>query len=180
MMNLFCHEVSNKIRCLLVACLALMTSTYVNGQQATTVLPNNASYSNKVSPQGALRYQRGFYLITPSEMSNSGVTGGMNINSIGFTIGRAQNDTTKGRFKVYLQNTTDLVSRADTGWNTVSASTNEYYALGLFPGRYEWQVRANCSGSSAFTSSVFPMMNSQVVTIHITSTLLPFQQIQQH
>ena len=127
----------------------------VFSQQATTVLPNNASYSNRSGPQGALRYQREFYLVTPAEMSNSGISSGMNINSIGFTIGRAQNDTTKGQFRVYLQNTTDLASRADTGWNTLAAATNEFDAAGLFPGRYEWQVRANCSGSSAFTPSVF-------------------------
>lgn len=154
MMNLFCHEVSNKIRSFLLAGCILLAG-YANGQQTTTVLPNNASYSNKSGPQGALRYQRGFYLVTPAEMTSSGIATGMNINSIGFTIGRAQNDTTQGKFRLYLQNTTDLVSRADTGWNTWSASTNQYYTLGLFPGRYEWQVRANCSGSSAFTSSVF-------------------------
>ncbi len=153
MINLFCHEVSNKIRSLLLAGCILLAG-YVQGQQ-TTILPNNSSYSNKSGPQGALRYQRGFYLVTPAEMNSSGITSGMNINSIGFTIGRAQSDTTKGQFKLYLQNTTDLVSRADTGWNTLNAITNEYDATGLFPGRYEWQVKANCSGSSAFTSSVF-------------------------
>jgi len=154
MMNLFCHEVSNKIRASLLVCCILVAG-FVQGQQTTTVLPNNASYSNKSAPQGMLRYQRGFYLVTPAEMSSSGITAGMNINSIGFTIGRAQNDTTKGQFRLFLQNTMDQVSRADTGWNNLSATTNEYHATGLFPGRYEWQVRANCSTSSAFTSSVF-------------------------
>lgn len=154
MIKLFYHEVSNKIRSLLLVSSILITG-YANGQQSTTILPNNASYSNKVAPQGALRYQRGFYLVTPAEMNASGITSGMNINSIGFTIGRAQNDTTKGQFKLYLQNTSDLVSRADTGWNSVTATTNEYYASSLFPGRYEWQVKANCSVGSTFTSSVF-------------------------
>ncbi len=154
MINLFCHEVSNKVRSFLLLCFILLTGAYANGQ-STTVLPNNASYSNKTSPQGALRYQRGFYLVTPAEMNSSGITSGMNINSIGFTIGSAQGDTTHGRFRLFLQNSTDVVSRADTGWNTVSSTTNEYNATGLFPGNYEWQVRANCASSSAFTSSVF-------------------------
>lgn len=154
MMNLFCHEVSNKVRSFLLLCFILLTGAYANGQ-STTVLPNNASYSNKTSPQGALRYQRGFYLVTPAEMNSSGITTGMNINSIGFTMGSAQGDTTHGRFRLYLQNSTDVVSRADTGWNTVSSATNEYNATGLFPGNYEWQVRANCAASSVFTSSVF-------------------------
>ncbi len=154
MMNQFCHEVSNKVRSFLLLCFILLSGAYANAQ-STTILPNNASYSNKTSPQGALRYQRGFYLVTPAEMSSSGITTGMNINSIGFTIGSAQVDTTHGRFRVYLQNSADVVSRADTGWNTFSASTNQYNATGLFPGNYEWQVKANCASSSAFTSSIF-------------------------
>jgi hypothetical protein len=124
---------SYKIISLLLTCFILAIGNDVLGQQTTTVLPNNASYSNKSGPQGALRYQRGFYLITPAEMSSSGITAGMNINSIGFTIGRAQNDTTQGQFRLFLQNTTDMVSRADTGWNTVSSATNEYNAASLFP-----------------------------------------------
>lgn len=155
MKKLFKTEMSYKIRSFYLSCFILAIGGNAYSQQGTTVLPNNASYSNKTSPQGALRYQRGFYLITPAEMNNSGITPGMNINSIGFTIGRAQNDTTHGRFRLFLQNTADVVSRADTGWNTVSSATNEYNAIGLFPGKYEWQVRANCTGSSAFTSSVF-------------------------
>ena len=79
----------------------------------------------------------------------------MNINAIGFKFGRPLDDTAHGQFKVYLQNTTDLVSRADTGWNSVDVNTNEYYPASLVPGNYEWQVRANCSGSSPFTPSVF-------------------------
>ena len=155
MKKLFQTEMSYKIRSFYLTCFILAMVNNVFSQQATTVLPNNASYSNKSGPQGALRYQREFYLVTPAEVSSSGITSGMNINSIGFTIGRAQNDTTKGQFRVYLQNTTDLVSRADTGWNNVTSATNEYNAAALFPGKYEWQVRANCSASSAYTSSVF-------------------------
>ncbi|HEX2683432.1 MAG TPA: fibronectin type III domain-containing protein, partial [Ferruginibacter sp.] len=154
MINQICHEVSSKVRSYLLLCAVLFTGAYANAQ-STTVLPNNASYSNKTGPQGALRYQRGFYLVTPAEMNSSGITNGMNINSIGFTIGSAQGDTTKGRFRLFLQNSADVISRADTGWNSVSASTNEYNATGLFPGKYEWQVKANCASSSAFTSSVF-------------------------
>jgi hypothetical protein len=155
MKKLFQIKMPCPIRPFLLTGFILLIGNVVMGQQTTTVLPNNSSYSNKTAPQGALRYQRGFYLITPAEMSSTGLTSGMNINAIGFAIGRAMSDTAHGRFKVYLQNTTDVVSRADTGWNTVSASTNAYYATGLFPGDYEWQVRANCSASSPFTSSQY-------------------------
>ncbi len=114
--------------------------------QQTTILPNNSSYSNKSGPQGALRYQRGFYLVSPTEMKSSGLTNGMTINSIGFTIGAAQGDTTHGGFKVFLQNTDTAFSRADTDWLPIPAiPTNSYSITGLFPGKYEWQVRTNCA-----------------------------------
>lgn len=122
--------------------------------QLNTVLPNNGTYSNKTGPQGALRYQRALYLLTPAELNTSGLTSGMNINSIGFTIARAQSDTTNGSFKVYLQNTTDNISRADTAWTTINSNTNSYAAAALFPGKYEWQVKSNCSSSSAFSPTV--------------------------
>jgi hypothetical protein len=162
MKKLYQIKMSYRIRPFLLTCFILLMGNVVLGQQTTTALPNNATYSNKTAPQGALRYQRGFYLITAGEMSSAGLVPGMNINAIGFSIGRSMSDTAHGRFKVYLQNTTDAVSRADTGWNTVNASSNAYYATGLFPGDHEWQVRANCSGSSPFTPSVF-FSNSDTV-----------------
>ncbi len=122
--------------------------------QNATVLPNNRSFSSNVSPQGALRYQRGFYLVSQAEMNAAGIGSGMNINAIGFTLARAQSDTTKGNFKVYLQNTTDLVSRSDTNWTTATTSTNAYSVTGLVPGNYEWQVQSNCLSNSGFTTSV--------------------------
>ena len=134
--------------------LYCLLSIAAYAQQSPIVLPNNASYSNKTGPQGALRYQRAFYLLTTTELSNAGLTSGMNINSIGFTIARAQSDTTKGKFKVYLQNTADNVSRADTGWTYSSSTTNSFAATGIPQGNYEWQVKSNCALNSAYSSSI--------------------------
>jgi hypothetical protein len=121
--------------------------------QQTTVLPGNGNFSQTSGPQGGLRYQRGFYLVTPNEMKASGLVNGMTVNSIGFTIGAKQNAITKGAFKVYLQNTTDTVSRVDTGWTNVITPTNSYtISSGLFPGNYEWQVRAICSSNSPYSA----------------------------
>ena len=136
----------------IVLCCFLSVAAYA--QQIAVGLPNNASYSNKTGPQGALRYQRAFYLLTTIELSNAGLTSGMNINSIGFTLARAQSDTTKGKFKVYLQNTADNVSRADTGWTYTSSTTNSFAATGIPQGNYEWQVKSNCAASSAYSSSI--------------------------
>jgi PKD-like domain/Fibronectin type III domain/Secretion system C-terminal sorting domain len=155
MKKLFQTDMFYKTRSMCLSFILLFIANEVVSQQASTVLPNNASYSNKSAPQGALRYQRGFYLVTPAEMNRSGFTTGMAINSIGFTIGKAQNDTTKGKFRVLLQNTADMVTRSDTAWNSFSTTTNTYSASSLVPGNYEWQVKANCNPSAAYTAPVF-------------------------
>src|SRR3954470_9056153 len=115
MKKLFQMRLTNKTRSIILACFILLNANNIYSQ-VVTVLPNNAVSSGKNAPQGSLRYQRIFYLVTPGEMNSAGIATGTAINSIGFTLSRAQADTTKGNVKVYLQNSTDLVSRADTGW----------------------------------------------------------------
>lgn len=121
----------------------------VNGQVSTLALPTDGNVSQSSAPQGGFRYQRGFYLIKPSEMLFSGLQNGDTINCIGFNIALAQSDTTRGNFKVYLQNTTDMLSRVDTAWTMISGITNNFYkAINLFPGNFEWMVKTNCSSFS--------------------------------
>lgn len=122
--------------------LLMMKSTY--GQQ-TVVLPGNGTYSQQAGPQGALRAQRQFYLVRPAELAASGIAAGTAVNSIGFTIGAAQSDTTKGAFRVWLQNTTDQVSRIDNSWTEVTVAGNSYNAR-FFPGMYEVQIIPDCAG----------------------------------
>jgi hypothetical protein len=149
----FYQRLLKKSSLILLILIALSAGQGVLAQHAT-VLPGNGNFSGNVSPQGALRYQRGFFLVSQREMQAAGISSGMNINAIGFTLAGAQRDTTKGNFKVYLQNTTDLISRSDTGWTTVTSTTNSYRASGLTPGSYEWAVQANCLSNSAFTTAV--------------------------
>jgi hypothetical protein len=130
--------------------ISLFQLTGTNGQTSTVVLSQNGSSSNASAPQGALKYQRGFYLIRRDELAQSGLKSGDTINCVGFTISAAQSDTTIGKFKVYLQNTSDTVSRSDTNWTTRSGIlTNSFFQNNLFPANYEWQVRSNCSSFSS-------------------------------
>lgn len=130
--------------------ISLFQSTFLSGQTSTVVLSQNGSSSNASAPQGALKYQRGFYLIRHNELAQSGLKSGDTINCIGFTISAAQSDTTTGKFKVYLQNTTDTVSRSDTNWTIRSGIlTNSFVQNNLFPANYEWQVKSNCSSFSS-------------------------------
>src|SRR4051794_21536368 len=125
MKKLFQMRMTNKTKAIVLSLFILFSANNIFSQ-TVTVLPNNAVSSGKNAPQGSLRYQRIFYLITPAEMNSSGLSTGTPIKSIGFTLSKAQGDTTNGNVKVYLQNTTDLVSRIDTNWNTVTSSTNVY------------------------------------------------------
>jgi hypothetical protein len=152
--------------------------------QSTTVLPGNGVFSSQVAPQGAAKYQRQFYLITAAEVAKSGLKNNDAITIVGFNIAAAQDTVTKGKFKVYLQNTTDTKSRLDTGWTTKTVNANSYAATGLVPGNYEWQVRANCSGFSNFGNTAFFSNNSKdcyaptsLTTDNITTTSASFHWI---
>ncbi|MEP7321788.1 MAG: fibronectin type III domain-containing protein [Saprospiraceae bacterium] len=128
---------------------AIIHTSWLKAQSVTVALPHDGNSATTAAPQGALKYQRGFYLVLPKEMAKSGISTGDTINCIGFTLGFPQDDTTKGKFKVYLQNTNDTVSRHDTSWTTISGlSANSYFQNGLYPGYYEWQVRTSCSAFS--------------------------------
>jgi hypothetical protein len=90
------------------------------------------------------------------------------INSIGFTIGAEQNKKTKGSFKVYLQNTTNTISRIDTNWKSIDTTASSFSAKGLLPGNYEWQVRTNCSTPSAY-SNVLTFANANLRSCNVPS-----------
>lgn len=152
----------------LLASLLLIAISNVANAQNVVVLPGNSNYSQSSSPQGAVRYQRGFYLITPKEMKANNLPDSAVINSIGFTIGAEQNKKTKGSFKVYLQNTTDNVSRIDTSWKSVDVTTSSVSATRLLPGNYEWQVRTNCSTPSAY-SNVLTFANANLGSCNVPS-----------
>jgi hypothetical protein len=130
----------------LMACFTLLFAPADTMAQQTTALPGDGAVSQERIPQGGLRFQRQFFLITPAEMADSELQSGVEINSIGFTIAAAQNAATQGNLKVYLQNTSDVVSRLDTAWTTDTVATNFFSADDLIQGAYEWQVQAVCNG----------------------------------
>lgn len=139
--------------------------------QQTTLLPGNEVGNQTASPQGGLRYQRAFYLITPNEIKAAGLANGMVINAIGFTLGSAQNQPSKGAFSVYLQNTSDTVGRVDTSWTNITTSTNSLSVpSGLFAGDYEWQVQSVCGSNSIF-SPLTRFSNSNLTGCNIPSNL---------
>lgn len=135
--------------------LLLSTLSLSSLAQPALVLPGDGKSAQEVAPQGGLRFQRHMYLITAEEMQQTEFNAGLMINGIGFTLAAAQSDTTRGQLKVYLQNTSDLVSRRDTQWTFLSSTGNSLSLADLVSGQYEWQMQTVCSGdSSAFSGSL--------------------------
>ena len=92
----------------------------INGLLALRyALPNNGYYfANSVAPTGTYRYERSVYLITPAEMVVQGFPIGINFNQIEWTYYTPGNRSVTGTLKIYLQNTTDVVSTKGTTWST--------------------------------------------------------------
>jgi hypothetical protein len=137
---------------ILLLLISLSFQAYSTPDPVVVVLPGNGTVSGTVGPQDTLIHQRQFYLIKASEMQKAGFQSSMILNAIGFTNALAPDSTSKGLFKVYLQNTNDLVSRKDTFWTDVTSDTNRILINGLVAGEYEWQI-ISCSGSSVDTTS---------------------------
>jgi hypothetical protein len=138
-------------------------------------LRNDGQITSEFAPQGGLRYQRNFFLITPEEMAQSDLRVDSFFNSMGFTITKAQDSSTTAGLKIYLQNTTDTHARTNLTWNTTTVSSNDFNAVGLLSGEYEWQVNATCaSAASEYTdirtfSTVDTLACNKVNNITITS-----------
>ncbi|MEJ7914324.1 MAG: hypothetical protein WKF70_14275, partial [Chitinophagaceae bacterium] len=167
----------------LLTALAFVVFAATAEAQNLVVLPSNNNISREIAPQGGARYQRQFYLITAAEMQAAGWSSNTAINAIGFRLAVAQNETTKGAFKVYLQNTTNTQSRLDTAWTNVSVTGTTYKATGLSAGRYEWQVIPVCTGAAFDTAaSVFSSKDlsacpqpTSLSTQNITATTATFK-----
>lgn len=97
---------------------ALLFHQNIQAQYILDALPSNGSTSGQArAPQGSQRYIRTVYLVTATEILNSGFYSGIDINSIGFIISTAQSLSTKGGFRVYLENTADVVySKPSINW----------------------------------------------------------------
>jgi len=143
--------------------------------QPALVLPSNGRSVQEAAPQGGLRFQRHMYLITPAEMQQTAFSSGMPVNGIGFTFAAAQSDTTRGQLKVYLQNTTDVVSRRDTNWILVPSTSNSLTLDNLASGKYEWQVQTVCAATSSTFSPSFNFETADPDNCNATSNLTSSQ-----
>lgn len=101
--------------------LFLLLGLVTYGQQFVSVLPNNGSTSgNARAPQGAVRYARTCYIISPAEMTASGFPNATAVSALSFEFGTAQDIATSGTLKIYIQNTSDATYlKASNVWTDV-------------------------------------------------------------
>ena len=158
-----------------IVSITLMLILIFSGEtwsQQIVVLPSEGTVSKDITPQGNLRFQRGFYLITPEEMMKSELANGSNISSIGFTIAGAQIDTTQGIFKVYLENTSDIHSRIDTTWTIINSVSNTFDTTGLELANYEWQVQTICNSDTSEYSGFYMFSTMDTLNCNLPENLV--------
>jgi len=133
--------------------LLFIVSVFGYAQQYISVLPTSGSTSgNSRAPQGTQRYIRTCYVISPAEITASGLPTSSVLNAISFEYSTAQNAATTGTMKVYLQNTTDATYlKTSTTWSDViTGMTLAHNASSTIPAATGfWDIPF--SGGSTFT-----------------------------
>ena len=133
--------------------LLFIVSAFGYAQQYISVLPSSGSTSgNARAPQGTQRYIRTCYVISPAEITASGLPNSSVLNAISFEYSTAQNAATTGTLKVYLQNTTDVTYlKTSTTWtDVITGMTLAHNASSTIPAATGfWDIPF--SGGSSFT-----------------------------
>lgn len=94
------------------------TENSTSDNSIVTILHHDGYHSRHSAPQSLYRYARCYFLIQASEMIASGYPSGVNIMSLGYNYKYGTDLSTRGYFKVYLQNTNDLTNNKSMNWNS--------------------------------------------------------------
>jgi Secretion system C-terminal sorting domain/Fibronectin type III domain len=131
----------------------LFAVSFVNyAQQYVSVISSTATSPNSRAPQGTQRYIRTCYVISPAEITASGLPNSSVLNAISFEYSIAQSEATTGTLKVYLQNTTDATYlKTSTTWtDVINGMTLVHDASSTIPAATGfWNIPF--SGGSPFT-----------------------------
>ena len=137
--------------------LLLTFVSFISHAQETqfynALLSSNSTSGNSRAPQGAQRYSRTVYLITPAELAASGLVNSDVINAIGFSYSTAQNIATTGNYTVYMQNTTDITNLKSNTWATAITGMTTVSNTTLTIPAATGQFNHMFSGGSPFTYS---------------------------
>lgn len=122
-----------KITLLLMFTLMAISSG-VNAQSDYVATLAAQSQSGVRGPQGAYRYQKSVWLITATELANSGFAANDILNAIAFNYTVALNASTTGTINVYLQNTTATTNTKSNTWaTTITGMTSVYNGAVTLP-----------------------------------------------
>ena len=92
------------------------------------------SQSSVRGPQGAYKYQKSVWLITATELTNSGFAANDVLNAIAFNYTAGLNAPTTGTINVYLQNTTATTNTKSNTWaTTITGMTSVYNGAVTLP-----------------------------------------------
>lgn len=140
-----------KINFLTLFVLLITQFSFSQSDYYTSIPADGSTSGNARAPHGRFRYQRAVVLITPTEMTASGIVNTNVINSIAFNYLSAQDVTTSGTLTIYLQNTADVTNLKSATWATaITGMTTVSNGAVVIPNT-AGNAFFNFSGGSPFT-----------------------------
>lgn len=129
----FTFKIMKKIT-LLLMCTLFAISSSVKAQSDYVATLAAQSQSAVRGPQGAYKYQKSVWLITATELANSGFAANDILNAIAFNYTAGLNTPTTGTIIVYLQNTTATTNTKSNTWaTTITGMTSVYNGAVTLP-----------------------------------------------
>ncbi len=154
----------------------------INSTDDLTVLVldhNGYISSGRIAPSNGSNYQRAIYLLTPDDLTASGIPSGLALNSIGWQIYGAGTGTMTGTLNVYLMNTTDAAFSLGTDWATTGFSqvyNNASYTIPIAAGWFDlpFTTNFNYTGGGIYVAWEFSSTETPgtAVVTHLVNTTL--------
>jgi hypothetical protein len=156
----------------------------ISGTDDMTVLVldhNGFISTGRRAPSNGSNYQRAIYLLTPTDMTSSGMTSGMMLNAIGWQIynGIVGVGTLTGTLNIYIMNTNDATFTLGTTWNVGSFTqvyNNASYTIPIAAGWFDVPFTSNFSytGGGIYVAWEFSATGTPGTTVvaHFVNTTL--------
>ncbi|MEI7509341.1 MAG: T9SS type A sorting domain-containing protein [Flavobacterium sp.] len=164
-----------KITLLLMFTLFAMSSG-VNAQSDYVAALAAQSSSQVRGPQGTNKYQKSVWLITATELANTGFVANDVLNAIAFNYTVGHNAPITGTINVYLQNTTATTNTKSNTWTTtITGMTSVYNGAVTLPsaiGQFAIPFTSNFiyTGGGIFVAFDYQNASNPLATISSTLT----------
>lgn len=150
----------------------LIGSDTMAQSQFNPVISGGSTSQNGRAPQGLSAVTRTVFIVTAAEMTAGGFTTGDQISGLGFSYETAQNISTPGDIKIYLQNSTSTTNNKGTNWASIitgmtlasDAATIVPAATGDYNIEFSNGTTFNYTGGSLFVAFDFQNLSNPVAT----------------